>query len=157
MMIKERYPIEGFAVDFDKAYRSCSADSLWLSALLLQTETTEDKDFFWQVVEKLYHFANYEKSPVTDYYFMPFYIAEIIAIQIIPDQKDVFEAMMIDRVSNLHFLLRVLTANDGELSEDNKAALKFRCEREWHWEKQLISQQLQEQTDFLDGYVQKVY
>ena len=157
MMIKERYPIEGFAVDFDKAYRSCPADSLWLSVLLLKTETTENRDFFWQVVENLYRFANYEKSPVTDYYFMPFYIAEIIAIQIIPDQKDVFEAMMIDRVSNLHFLLRVLTANDGELSEDNKVALKFRCEREWHWEKQLISQQLQEQTDFLDGYVQKVY
>ena len=57
--------------------------------------------------------------------------------------------------SALDFLLRVLTANDGELSEDNKVALKFRCEREWHWEKQLISQQLKEQTDYLDEYVRK--
>ena len=86
---------------------------------------------------------------------MPFYIAEIIAIQIIPDQKDEFEAMMIGRVSNLHFLLRVLTANEGELSKANKAALKFRCDREWYWEKQLISQQLKEQTDYLDEYVRK--
>ena len=155
MMIKERYPMEGFAVDFDKAYRSCSADSLWLSALLLQTETTEDKDFFWQVVEKLYHFANYEKTIVTDYYFMPFYIAEIIAIQILSDQKDAFEAMLIDRVSNLHFVLRVLTANDGVLSPENRTALKSRCDKEWGWEKQLISQQLREQTDFLDDYVRK--
>lgn len=155
MMIKERYPMEGFAVDFDKAYRSCSADSLWLSALLLQTETTEDKDFFWQVVEKLYRFANYEKTIVTDYYFMPFYIAEIIAIQILSDQKDAFEAMLIDRVSNLHFVLRVLTANDGVLSPENRTALKSRCDKEWVWEKQLISQQLREQTDFLDDYVRK--
>lgn len=155
MMIKERYPMEGFAVDFDKAYRSCSADSLWLSALLLQTETTEDKDFFWQVVEKLYRFANYEKTIVTDYYFMPFYIAEIIAIQILSDQKDAFEAMLIDRVSNLHFVLRVLTANDGVLSPENRTALKSRCDKEWGWEKQLISQQLREQTDFLDDYVRK--
>ncbi len=155
MMIKERYPMEGFAVDYDKAYRSCSADSLWLSALLLQTETTGDKDFFWHVVENLYRFANYEKSIVTDYYFMPFYIAEIIAIQILPDQKDAFEAMLIDRVSNLHFVLRVLTANDGELSSANRNSLKFRCDKEWALEKQLISQQLQEQTDFLDDYVRK--
>lgn len=156
MMMRERYPMEGFAVNWDKAFRSCSADSIWLSALLLQIETIEDRDYFWKVVDCLYRLANYEKSTVTDYYFMPFYIAEIIAIQIIPDQKDEFEAMMIDRVSNLHFLLRVLTANEGELSKANKAALKFRCDREWHWEKQLISQQLKEQTDYLDEYVRKI-
>ena len=148
MMIRERYPMEGFAVNWDKAFRSCSADSIWLSALMLQIETIEDKGSFWRVGECLYRFANYEKSTVTDYY-----IAEIIAIQIIPDQKDAFEAMMIDRVSNLHFLLRVLTANEGELSKTNKAALKSRCDREWQWEKQLISQQLKEQTDYLDEYV----
>lgn len=156
LMIQERYPIEGFSVNLDKAYRSCSADSIWLSALLLQIEKIEDRGYFWKVVESLYRFANYEKSTVTDYYFMPFYIAEIVAIQIIPDQKDVFESMMIDRVSNLHFLLRVLTANDGDLSKGNKAALKFRCDREWQWEKQLISQQLKEQTEYLDEYVRKI-
>ena len=155
MMIRERYPMEGFVVNWDLAFRSCSADSIWLSALLLQIETIEDRGYFWKVVECLYRLANYEKSTVTDYYFMPFYIAEIIAIQIIPDQKDEFEAMMIGRVSNLHFLLRVLTANEGELSKANKVALKFRCDREWYWEKQLISQQLKEQTDYLDEYVRK--
>ena len=144
MMIKERYPMEGFVVNYDKAYQSCSADSLWLSVLLLKTETTEDREFFGQVVENLYRFANYEKSIVTDYYFMPFYIGEIIAIQIITDQKYAFESMLIDRVSNLHFVLRVLTANDGELSSANKYSLKYRCDKEWVWEKQLISQQLQE-------------
>ena len=86
---------------------------------------------------------------------MPFYIAEIIVIQIIPDQKNAFESMLIDRVSNLHFVLRVLTANDGVLSLENRKMLKFRCEKEWIWEKKLISQQLQEQTDYLDGYVRK--
>ncbi len=120
-----------------------------------QLDNKEDKDFFWQVVEKLYRFANYEKTIVTDYYFMPFYIAEIIAIQILSDQKDAFEAMLIDRVSNLHFVLRVLTANDGVLSPENRTALKSRCDKEWGWEKQLISQQLREQTDFLDDYVRK--
>ena len=43
MMIKERYPIEGFAVDFDKAYRSCPADSLWLSVLLYGTTLWTNK------------------------------------------------------------------------------------------------------------------
>lgn len=154
MMIEERYPMEGFHVDWDKAYRSCSADSLWLSTLLLQTETTEDWEYFWKVVDNLFRFANYEKSTVTDYYFMPFYIAEIIVVQIIKEQKDNFEMMMIDRISNLHFLLRVLTANEGVLSEENKEALRQRYEHEWKWEEEMISLQMREQTEFLKSYVE---
>ena len=156
MVIGERYPMEGFHVDWDKAYRSCSADSLWLSVLLLQTETTEDKSYFWKVVDNLFRFAKYEKPTVTDYYFMPFYIAEIVAVQIINDQKDDFEGMMIDRISNLHFLLRVLTANEGKLAEKNKEVLRQRYEHEWKWEKEMISQQMSEQTEYLERYVERV-
>ena len=147
--------MEGYHVDWDKAFRSCSADSLWFSVLLLQTETTGNKAYFWKVMDNLFRFANYERSTVTDYYFMPFYIAEIIAIQILKEEKDRFEEMLINRISNLHFLLRVLTANEGALSEENREALRLRCKYEWSLEKELTIKQMQEQTDFLDGYVRK--
>ena len=156
MMIAERYPLEGFNVDYDMAYQSCSADSLWLSLLLLQTEKNSDERFFWQVVENLYRFANYKSSPVTDYYFVPFYFAEIVAVQVLKEQKDSFEEMLIDRVSNLYFLLRVLTANEGVLSAKNKEALGDRYYKEWNMEKQLISQQMNEQIDYLDNYISNV-
>lgn len=155
LVLSERSPMEGYHVDWDKAFRSCSADSLWFSVLLLQTETTGNKAYFWKVMDNLFRFANYERSTVTDYYFMPFYIAEIIAIQILKEEKDRFEEMLINRISNLHFLLRVLTANEGALSEENREALRLRCKYEWSLEKELTIKQMQEQTDFLDGYVRK--
>lgn len=156
MVITERYPMEGFKVDYNKAYQSCSADSLWLSTLLLQTEKTGDDKYFWMVVENLFRFADYKISLVTDYYFMPFYIAEIIAVQVLKEQKDTFEEMLINRVCNFYFLLRVLTANEGVLSDKNRVRLRDRCYKEWDLEKQLISHQMKEQTDYLDGYVDKV-
>ena len=154
MIVLERYPMEGFKVDYDKAFQSCSADSLWLSTLLLQTEKTGDEKYYWQVVENLFRFANYNSSPVTDYYFMPFYIAEIVAVQVLKEQKDVYEEILINRVSNLYFLLRILTANEGVLSDKNKVALGIRYHKEWEIEKQLVSQQMKEQTDYLDRYVE---
>lgn len=156
MIVLERYPMEGFKVDYDKAFQSCSADSLWLSTLLLQTEKTGDEKYYWLVVENLFRFANYNSSPVTDYYFMPFYIAEIVAVQVLKEQKDVYEELLINRVSNLYFLLRILTANEGVLSDKNKEALSIRYHKEWEIEKQLISQQMKEQTDYLDRYVEMV-
>jgi len=156
MVLTERYPMEGYHVDWDKAFRSCSADSLWFSVLLLQTETTGDIDFFWRIIENLFRCANYERSTVTDYYFIPFYIAEIIVVQIIRDQKDKFESMLINRISNLHFLLRVLTANEGVISKENREALRLRCKYEWPLEKELTIKQMQEQTDYLESYLEKV-
>lgn len=156
MVMSERYPMEGYHVDWDKAFRSCSADSLWFSVLLLQTETTGDIDYFWRIIDNLFRCASYERSTVTDYYFIPFYIAEIIVVQIIQDQKDKFESMLINRISNLHFALRVLTANEGVLSEGNKEALRLRCKYEWPLEKELTIKQMQEQTDYLERYLEKV-
>lgn len=156
MVLTERYPMEGYHVDWDKAFRSCSADSLWFSVLLLQTETTGDIDYFGRIIENLFRCANYERSTVTDYYFIPFYIAEIIVVQIIRDQKDKFESMLINRISNLHFLLRVLTANEGVISKENREALRLRCKYEWPLEKELTIKQMQEQTDYLESYLEKV-
>lgn len=156
MVMSERYQMEGYQVDWDKAFSSCSADSLWFSVLLLQTEMTGDIDCFWRIIDNLFRCASYERSTVTDYYFMPFYIAEIIVVQIIRDQKDKFESMLINRISNLHFALRVLTANEGVLSEGNKEALRLRCKYEWPLEKELTIKQMQEQTDYLERYLEKV-
>lgn len=156
MVMSERYPMEGYHVDWDKAFRSCSADSIWFSVLLLQTETTGDIEYFWRIIDNLFRCANYERSTVTDYYFMPFYIAEIIVVQIIQDQKDKFENMLINRIGNLHFALRVLTANEGVLSKENWEALRLRCKYEWPLEKELTIKQMQEQTDYLERYLEKV-
>ena len=55
--------------------------------------------------------------------------------------------MLINRISNLHFLLRVLTANEGVISKENREALRLRCKYEWPLEKELTIKQMQEQTD----------
>lgn len=51
-------------------------------------------------------------------------------------------------------LLRILTANEGVLSDKNREALSIRYHNEWELEKRFISQQMKEQTDYLDRYVE---
>ena len=51
-------------------------------------------------------------------------------------------------------LLRILTANEGVLSDKNREVLSIRYQNEWELEKRFISQQMKEQTDYLDRYVE---
>ena len=88
-----------------------------------------------------------------DQFFVPYYIAELIATQVLEAEKDEFEHKLIERNSSLSFVLRILTANNGQLSEKNKTALKRRVDLEWEWEKKLMIQRKNEMYKVLDKYI----
>ena len=100
--------------------------------------------------------ADYSRLRANDYYFVAFYLAELVSVQVLKDLKDWFEKALILRVCNLHFVLRVLSANEGDMSSENKELLRERASKEWPLEKELIIQQYKEQTEFLDKYLEKV-
>jgi recombinational DNA repair protein RecR len=85
-----------------------------------------------------------------------FYLAELIVLQVLKDEKDAYELYLITNVCNLYHVLRILSANDGDMSDENKQTLRKRVIAEWDYEKKL-SQQYKVQTEFLDGYLKKVF
>ena len=119
------------------------------------TEEIEDKDYFRSVVNRLAGLARFDKSLFNDNYFVSFYLAELIVLQVLKEEKDAYEQYLITDVCNLYHVLRILSANDGDMSDKNRETLKKRVIAEWEYEKRL-SQQYKEQTEFLDGYLMKV-
>lgn len=141
--------------DYSIGFRQAMGDSVWLPILLLMTEEIEDKDYFRSVVNRLAGLARFDKSLFNDNYFVSFYLAELIVLQVLKEEKDAYEQYLITDVCNLYHVLRILSANDGDMSDKNRETLKKRVIAEWEYEKRL-SQQYKEQTEFLDGYLMKV-
>ena len=81
----------------------------------------------------------------------------MIASQVIKDEKDTFENELITSYPQLPFVLRILTANGGEMSEDVKIALKKRVDLEWRWEKKLMIQRKNQMWKVLEKYIENVF
>lgn len=148
-------PQEGYKVDHEKAFEAAFGESFLLSVLLLQVETTGDKTRFHELMDMLYMYAQNGSMMQEDQFFIPFYIAELIASQVIKDEKDTFEKKLIMSYPQLPFVLRILTANGGEMSDDNKNALKKRVELEWQWEKKLMIQRKNQMWKVLEKYIEE--
>ena len=148
-------PQEGYKVDHEKAFEAAFGESFLLSVLLLQVETTGDKVRFQELMDLLYKYAQNGSMMQEDQFFIPFYIAELIASQVIKDEKDAFEKKLITSYPQLAFVLRILTANGGEMSADVKAALKKRVALEWQWEKKLMIQRKNQMWEVLEGYIEE--
>ena len=142
--------------DYSIGFRPAMGDSVWLPIMLLMTEEIEDKDYFHMVLNILTGLASFDKSLFNDNYFVSFYLAELIVLQVLKDEKDAYELYLITNVCNLYHVLRILSANDGDMSDENKQTLRKRVIAEWDYEKKL-SQQYKVQTEFLDGYLKKVF
>lgn len=148
-------PQEGYKVDYEKAFEAAFGESFLLSVLLLQVETTGDKARFRELMNMLYLYAQNGSMMQEDQFFIPFYIAELIASQVIKDEIDTFEKKLITSYPQLPFVLRILTANGGEMSDDNKNALKNRVELEWQWEKKLMIQRKNQMWKVLEKYIEE--
>ena len=146
-------PQEGYKVDHEKALEAAFGESFLLSVLLLQVETTGDKDRFHELMSLLYKYAQNGSMTQEDQFFIPFYIAELIASQVIKDEKDMFEKKLITSYPQLPFVLRILTANGGKLSAGVKDALKKRVDLEWQWEKKLMIQRKNQMWKVLEEYI----
>lgn len=154
IILKTRHkPQEGYKVDRDNAFNTAFGESFLLSILLLQVETSGDKTRFNKLIDLLFTYSDNGSLMHEDQFFVPYYIAELIATQVLEAEKDEFEHKLIERNSSLSFVLRILTANNGQFSEKNKTDLKRRVDLEWEWEKKLMIQRKNEMYKVLDKYI----
>lgn len=156
MMAAIRQSALGYQSDYSSDFRKAMGDSVWLPILMLMTEETENKEYFRQVMSILTAVANYDKASFNDNYYVSYYLAELLVLQVLKDEKDAFERYLIGRVCNLQLVLRILLANNGQMSDENKELLRKRVDAEWEYEK-MLSKQYREQVDVLDGYLKKVF
>ena len=149
-------PQEGYKVDHEKAFEAAFGESFLLSVLLLQVETSGNKVRFHDLMDMLFKYAQNGSMMQDDQFFIPFYFAELIASQVIKDDKDAFEKKLIMNYPQLPFVLRILTANGGEMSNEVKNALLKRVDLEWQWEKKLMIQRKNQMWKVLEKYIEDV-
>lgn len=139
---------------YEQLFRTQIGDSYWLAILLLMCETTEDENYFKKVCERLYEvFVPVQSS--MDGLFLPAYLGDVLVAQVFKDYKDEFEMKLIENIKRMSLLLRVLSANSGDMSNDVASALIDR-KSEWEDERKLIGAYNKNLVDFLDGYICKV-
>lgn len=156
LMQRYRMPTEGYAYDSKSSLNTYNGDNFWLPIPVLQNEACFDKRNFDRILSFLFNVINDSSTAIHDYYFTAFYFAELIVTQIAPEMKDDFEKALICNVSNLIFVLRVLSANEGVISKDVKAVLSNRVENEWQYEKKLFRSRDKQQIAFLEEYLNRL-
>ncbi|MDE6631382.1 MAG: hypothetical protein K2K23_00115, partial [Muribaculaceae bacterium] len=148
-----RHATEGFKVDDDDRYHTVNGDVFWLSVLLLQLESTADKENLRFLAELALESAS--NSLDRGNFFISLYIAELIVSQVIPEYKDWFELKLINEYCDLVEVLRIMSANNGAFSDKVKAALKRRVDREWKLEKEIKGSYNKEMLEFLDEFLHR--
>lgn len=149
-------PQEGYKVDREKSFEAAFGESFLLSVLLLQVESSGDKERFKELNKFLYRYSQNGFFAQEDQFFIPFYIAELVASQVLKDEKEGFEMELIANCPHFSFVLRVLTANGGEMATNVKEAMLKRFEIEWQWERKLMIQQKNEMWKVLEKYIEDV-
>lgn len=155
LLNEERRPIEGFKVDLGASMRGVRQEAYWLAMLLMSLEVDEDKELFGKYVDLLLKDTRYSINSLTDDVFTPYYVAELLVTQVMPEKKDEFEKRLIDEIPYLVFVIRVLTANEGKMADEVRASLKKRIQQEWDIERKLLSQNKMVKLDFYDEFVKE--
>lgn len=151
----ERHPMEGFKVDLGASLRGVRQEAYWLAMLLLSLEESEDKELFGEYIDLLLKDTRYSVDSLTDDVFTPYYVAELLVSQVMPEKKDEFEKRLIEEIPYLVFVIRVLTANEGKMADEVKASLKKRIQQEWEVERKLLSQNKMVKLGFYDEFVRE--
>lgn len=141
---------------FKQLFQCQRADSYWLSMLMLRAEHTKEESVLREILEFIYRIPIKEVSLTNNYYFLPLYIGEMIVTQVIPSFKDEYEADLIASKFSLTMILRVLTANKGQLSHDNTDILMKRVSCCWDKECQHLTRFDKELLKHLQHYLEKV-
>lgn len=153
LMSDERYADDGRIEGYNLDYHITRGDAFWLSVLILANEEKEESG--WLQDALCYLNVVNDGGFDQEFFFIPYYLGEMIVSQVMTSEKDAYEQMLITDVNNLTMVLRVLSANNGVLSDDNKILLRERVEREWKLEKQLNLQRKQPHLEFLEEYLKK--
>lgn len=141
---------------YQQFYRCQAGDAYWYSVMMLMREKDQSAEEFWKVAEMLLSFNKEEHQVPYDCYFHPLYLAEIIATQILPEVKDKFESALIETSSRISIVLRILTANGGNMVTENKRALLARVGKDWESEASHIKQQDNRLYKCLEEYISKI-
>lgn len=152
---KECKPLEGYRVDLEASIRNSRQTSYWLAMLLLSLEESKDEKMFKRYAEILFRDTIYSINSFADDVFAPYYIAELLVSQVLKGQKDCFERELIEKIPYLVFVIRVLTANQGEMSDEIKKLLTERIKIDWESERSLLSQNKKSKLKFYDDFVAK--
>ena len=121
----------------------------------MSLEETTDESLFNQYVDVLFRDTRYSVNSLTDDVFTPYYVAELLVSQVIPEQKDAFEKRLVEGIPYLIFVIRVLTGNQGVMSVDIKNLLGERIRYEWELERKLLSQNKMVKIGFYDEFVKE--
>lgn len=139
---------------YSSLFRSQIGDSYWLSILLLMCEKTEDIEYFKKVCERLYSVCKCDQSTL-DSLFLPAYLGEVLVVQIFKDLKDEYEATLIETIKRISLLMRILSANDGEMSA--KVAMRLIDRNtEWNKERERMNTYNKNLVEYLDKYMNNV-
>lgn len=155
LMQVKRKPREGFHVDLVTAMRTERQEAYWLALLLLSLEQDKDEALFKQYIDVLFCDSRYGINSLTDDVFAPYYVAELLVSQMMPSLKDDYEKRLINEIPYLVFVIRVLTGNQGVISDDVKELLGERIRREWVLERKLLSQNKMVKMEFYDKFVEE--
>lgn len=123
---------EGYKINKDASGCLKRGNQFWLSVLFLQLEETKNEDDFKKLVALTFKYSSQDN--MLDTYFIPFYIAGLVASQLLTNCKDWYEEKLITEYPDLVEVVRILTANGGKFSEHVTNLLRRRIEVEWELE-----------------------
>ena len=141
---------------YHQFFRCQAGDAYWYSVLMLQREADQSSDMFCTIASMLIGFNKEEHQVPYDCFFLPLYLTEVVAIQILPQVKDSFEEQLIESSARTSVALRVLTANGGCMSDSNKQKLQSRLDEKWKEEANLLQRQDARLYGYLIDYINKV-
>ena len=150
-----RRPMEGFNVDLGASMRGDRQEAYWLAMLLLSLEDGGDQELFGKYVDLLFKDTRYSINSLTDDVFTPYYVAELLVSQVMQEKKDEFEKRLIEEIPYLVFVIRVLTANEGKMTDEVRALLKKRIQKDWEVERKLLSRNKMVKLEFYDEFVKE--
>ena len=153
---EERKPFEGYMVDLKASMQRVRQEAYWLAVLLLSLENGNDECLLKTYIEVLFKDTRYSLESFSDDVFAPYYVAELLVTQVLKGQKDAYEKKLIEEIPYLVFVIRVLTANEGRMSDEIKQILSRRLKADWAVERKLMSQRKVKNLVFYDEYVKNL-
>lgn len=130
-------------------------EAYWLAMLLLSLEESKDESLFDKYVDVLFRDTRFSVDSMTDDVFAPYYVAELLVSQVMSGKKDVFEKRLMADIPYLVFVIRVLSGNQGVMSEGVKELLGNRIRREWELERKILARNKMSKLDFYDEFVKE--
>lgn len=139
-----------------RIYRCQRGDSYWLSVLMLQAEKDEDSSLLDRVLCFILSLPAEDIEGPNDSYFMPLYIGEMVVSQLILQFKDEYEFKILDSCCPVVMIIRIFTANKGELSEGVKQKLLCLIDEKWEHDSKSLSRFDKKMYEYLQEYIEKV-